>query len=149
MTLIQDVLNAIINGESKAGNISTKLRAKNSSVRGALRRLESRGDIVRTSRGIYRGKKIATLEDGLPLSERQANALSSSSFSDGWYLSGLQYNRDIGITIYGIEDIDKAEGILRDYAERNINNYNPDFYGIGPIPYDGVSRINEIREVNL
>lgn len=67
----------------------------------------------------------------------------------GWYLSGLQYSRDIGVIIYGRYGIDEAEGILRDYCERNVSNYQEGFYGIGEIGYDGYSPTDEVIEVGL
>jgi len=67
----------------------------------------------------------------------------------GWYLSGLQYSRDIGVIIYGDYGIDEAEAILREYAEESINNYNDGFYGIGEIGYDGSSPLDEVIEVGL
>ena len=66
----------------------------------------------------------------------------------GWYLSGLQYERNIGITIFGDYDIDEAEDILRDYAEANLANYNNDFYGIAEIGHNGES-LRKVIEVNL
>lgn len=151
MSLIERVLKAVNQGNQRAGDIAGVLNLPKSSpsIRGALRRLASRGDIERISRGKYAGRQVDILADGLPLSKSQSDALSTPFSDDGWYLSGLQYNRDIGIKIYGIEDIDEAEEILREYAERNISNFNPDFYGIGPIPYDGISEINTVVEVNL
>ena len=67
----------------------------------------------------------------------------------GWYLSGLTYNKDLGVIIYGDHDIDEAESILRDFAERSIPHYNDGFYGIAAIEYDGTSPIDEVIEVNL
>ena len=67
----------------------------------------------------------------------------------GWYLSGLQYSRDIGVIIYGDYSIDEAEDILREYASESIANYNDGFYGIGEIGYDGSSPLDEIIEVGL
>jgi len=68
----------------------------------------------------------------------------------GWYMSGLAgYNRNIGVKIYGIENINEANEILREYGENFIDRYNPDFYGIGSIPYDGFSPLDEVIEVNL
>ena len=147
-TLIKDVLNAVIKGKQTASEIEQFILSnKSSSIRGALRRLASRGDIERISRGKYAGKRIATLADGLPLSESQSNALTSSI--NGFYLSGLQYSRDIGVKIFGDYSIDEAEEILREYASVNVGGYNDDFYGIGDIPYDGYSPIDEVIRVNL
>ena len=67
----------------------------------------------------------------------------------GWYLSGLTYNKDVGVIIYGDHDIDEAESILRDFAQRSISHYNDGFYGIAAIEYDGTSPIDEVIEVNL
>ena len=66
----------------------------------------------------------------------------------GWYLSGLQYNRNVGVTIFGDLDIDEAESMLREYASQNIQNYNDDFYGIAEIDYNGET-LDEVDEVNL
>lgn len=67
----------------------------------------------------------------------------------GWYLSGLSYNRDIGVVLYGNSDPDASEEILRDYARANIQGYNDGFYGLGEIDYDGFSPTGEVIEVNL
>ena len=67
----------------------------------------------------------------------------------GYYLSGLQYSRDIGVILYGEKDIGTAERILREHAERNVSGYNPGFYGIGSIEYDGTSPLFKVIEVGL
>ena len=133
--ITNDVLRAVREFRyRRAGDIARLVQANRNSVRSALARLESRGEITRVGRGEYTSP--------ITFSKTEEDV-------DGWYLSGLQYNRNIGIKIYGIEDIEEAELILREYAISNINNYNDDFYGIGSIPYDGISPINEVIEVNL
>ena len=91
--------------------------------------------ILESLEGVFRGR--AEIDETIQESE-----------VTGWYLSGLQYERNIGVTIFGDLGIDEAEGILRDYAETNIKNYNRDFYGIAEIRHSG-ELIDEVKEVNL
>lgn len=106
-------------------------------VKTSLRRLLESQQISKTGRGLYVANK--------PIPQPVEKFLND----DGWYLSGLQYGRNIGIMIFGIDDIDEAEIILRDYAQANVYGYNEDFYGIGSIPYDLKSPLNKVIEVNL
>ena len=67
---------------------------------------------------------------------------------EGWYMSGLGYGRDVGAIIYDVTETE-AEDILREYLEKNAGSYNPDFYGLGEIDYDGFSPLDTVIEVNL
>lgn len=132
--LTSDVLNAITKfGKSSPSEIAKFVLGNENSVRSSLRRLERKGVIKKSGRGRY-----------IPNMVGEAHTSSISNF----YLSGLQYNRDIGIKIAIIGNIDEAEEILRDYAISNISNYNDGFYGIAEIPYSN-EVINEVIEVNL
>ena len=132
--LTSDVLKAVISGKHRAPEISKFIFGNVNSVRSALARLHNRGQIVRVSRGNY-------FVTQLP-----------ASFSDedvqGWYLSGLQYTRNIGVKIFGLDlDINEAELILRSHME-NVEHYNHDFYGIGEIRYNH-EQLDKVIEVNL
>ena len=67
---------------------------------------------------------------------------------EGWYMSGLGYGRDVGAIIYGVTETE-AEDILREHLEKNAGSYNPDFYGLGEIDYDGFSPLDTVIEVHL
>ena len=67
---------------------------------------------------------------------------------EGWYMSGLGYGRDVGAIIYGVTETE-AEDILREFLEKNALNYNPRFYGLAEIDYDGSSNLEEVLVVNL
>lgn len=133
-SLTNDVLSAVNSGKSKANEIASFILGNKNSVRSALARLEKRGEITRVSRGVYEGLTPPT-------------SFSTGEDVEGWYLSGLQYGRNIGVKIYGLP-IDEAEEVLTAYAERGIEGYNPFFYGIGEIPHNG-EPLNEVIEVNL
>ena len=83
------------------------------------------------------------------INERTKTTPKREDNVSGWYLSGLQYSRDIGVIIYGDYSINEAESILREYAEESVSNYNDGFYGIGEIGYDGSSPLDEVIEVGL
>lgn len=138
-TLTGDVLNAVRKGRASADTIAKFILSdKPNSIRSALARLEDKGLIERTSRGRY-----------VPVEEIGEAHTPSFSSVNGFYLSGLQYNRDVGLTIFGENlDIETAENQLREYAEFNVKNYNPDFYGIASIPYRG-EVLEIVNEINL
>lgn len=130
--LTSDVLNAVKAGKTKAREIAKFVLGNENSVRSALSRLTERGEINQVSRGEYK-------------------PLSPPFFQEevqGWYMSGLQYGRDVGVIIYGVSE-DEAEIELREYLAANVANYNDGFYGLGSISYDGFSELEEIQEVNL
>ena len=89
------------------------------------------------SRGVY--KPVGTIP---PFLEEQEEIT-------GFYLSGLTYNRDIGVTLFdrGL-GIDEAEQDLREYASLNVTNYNDDFYGIAEISYNN-EPLGVVNEINL
>ena len=131
-SLTSDVLNAVKSGKNRAGEIATFILGNENSVRSALSRLTERGEIIQESRGFYRALSPPFLEQQV----------------EGWYMSGLKYGRDVGVMIFGVSE-DEAEIELSEYLASNVANYNEGFYGLGSIPYDGTSQLNEIIEVNL
>ena len=66
----------------------------------------------------------------------------------GWYFSGLNYEKDLGLEIFGNYTVDEAEDVLREYARLNLLHYNDNFYGIAEIQWNG-EELDEIIEVNL
>ena len=137
-TLTSDVFNALQKGKASNREIARFVLGNQNSVRSALARLVNQGKARRIGRGRYE-----------PIEPEPPSPFFEGDGESGWYLSGLSYNRDIGLKVYGIEDIEEAERLLREYAEKNVEGYNDGFYGIGSIDYDGFSQIGKIIEVNL
>ncbi len=65
---------------------------------------------------------------------------------EGWYMSGLQYGRDVGAMIFGVDEA-TAEDLLTEFLS-TTDHYNPAFYGLGEIDHNG-EPLDEIIEVNL
>lgn len=128
-TLTDDVLSAIIKGKKTSLEIARFTLANRNSVKSAIGRLAARGEIIRESRGSY-----------IP---------SPSSFSEpnGWYLSGLQYERNIGFMIFGDYEDFEAQPILIRAAEQETD-IDLNFWGLASIPYEG-QPLDEVIKVNL
>ena len=133
--LTDDVLSAVFKGKSRAPQISKFIFGNINSVRSALERLEQRGEIVRTRRGEY--SPLPSFSDQIEPEEVV-----------GWYFSGLNYEKDLGLEIFGNYTVDEAEDVLREYARLNLLHYNDNFYGIAEIQWNG-EELDEIIEVNL
>lgn len=106
------------------------------SIRRLLSVLTKQGTIQRIEPGLFQIPK-GRIEDVKPTQ------------IDTYYLSGLSYNRDIGIKISTEKTISDAEDILRNYARRRVSNFNEEFYGISSIGYNGFDEVGKIIEVNL
>lgn len=111
--LTSDVLNAVQSGKSSATEIARFTLGNINSVRSALARLSSRGEIQRVSRGRYYPVTIgeahtSSLIDQPPKPE----------FVYRHYLADIKYKRGIAGIAYTIEDVDMEQEILETMAEK-------------------------------
>ena len=127
------------------GDIADVSKFPRPSIRRVLSTLVKRGTIQRIEPGLFKIPRRENQNIKQPHSEDEINESEIETF----YLSGLTYNRDIGVKISTNVGINKAEELLRTYAKSNVENFNHDFYGISSIGYNGYDEVGKIIEVNL
>ena len=107
--LTDDVLSAVFKGKSRAPQISKFIFGNINSVRSALARLEQRGEIVRISRGEYSAPPSFSFDSFVTDFFDSVEQIIEDIFEEqiepeevaGWYFSGLNYEKDLGLEIFG------------------------------------------------
>ena len=127
------------------GDIADVSKFPRPSIRRVLSTLVKRGTIRRIEPGLFKIPRHENREIEQSHKEDEINESEIETF----YLSGLTYNRDIGVKISTNLGINEAEELLRTYARTNVDGFNEDFYGISSIGYNGYDEVGKIIEVNL